>query len=50
LFVHAAANTEVLNDARKILEKKLIRFAEGHPERVRKERALERVTLAINKM
>jgi hypothetical protein len=47
LFVHAAPNAEVLNEACHILKKKLTRFAEGHPERERKEKALERLTLVI---
>jgi len=47
LFAHAAPNPEVLNEACRILEKKLIRFAEDHPEHERKEKALERLTLAI---
>jgi len=47
LFVHAAPNAEVLNEACHILKKKLTRFAEGHPERERKEKALERLTGVI---
>jgi hypothetical protein len=47
LFVHAVPNPEVLNEACNILEKKLIRFAEGHPDRKRKEKALARLTLAM---
>jgi hypothetical protein len=45
LFAHAAPNAEVLNEAYNILERKLIRFEEGHPDRERKEKALERLTL-----
>jgi len=47
LFAHAAPNAEVLNEACNILEKKLIRFEEGHPDRERKEKALARLALAM---
>jgi hypothetical protein len=47
LFAHAAPNAEVLNEAYHILEKKLIHFEEGHPNRERKEKALARLTLAM---
>jgi hypothetical protein len=43
LFVHAATNPEILDEARDILKNKLIQFAVGHPERERKEKALERL-------
>jgi hypothetical protein len=43
LFVHAAPNAQVLNEARGILERQLNRLDEKHPERRRKEKALERL-------
>jgi hypothetical protein len=45
LFVDAAPNREVLNEARSILQNKLTRLSKGHPERKRTEKALERLKL-----
>jgi len=47
LFVHAAPNADVLNEAQGILERQLNRLEENHPERRRKEKALERLRQKI---
>jgi hypothetical protein len=43
LFVHAAPNADVLNEACTILQNRLNLFPKGHPEHERKEKALERL-------
>ena len=47
LFVHAAPNADVLSEAQAILERQLNRLDDNHPERGRKERALERLRQKI---
>jgi hypothetical protein len=47
LFVHATPSADVLSEARDILERQLNRLDENHPERGRKERALERLRQEI---
>ena len=47
LFRHAAPNEAVLNEACNILENRLSHYSEGHPERERKEKAVERLKDAI---
>ena len=43
LFVHAAPNAAVLDEACTILRNRLNRLAQDHPERKRQEKALERL-------
>jgi hypothetical protein len=43
LFVHAAPNAAVLDEACAILRSRLNRMAENHQERARKEKALQRI-------
>jgi hypothetical protein len=45
LFADAAPNREVISEARSIILSKLTRLSEGHPERRRAEKALERLNL-----
>ena len=45
LFRHAVRDAGALAEARNILQGQLIRFAEGHPERDRKRKAMERLKL-----
>jgi hypothetical protein len=45
LFANAAPNRDVINEARSIVQNKLTRLSEGHPERQRAEEALERLKL-----
>ena len=45
LFAHAASNAEAVNEARSILQNKMMRLAKGHPERERTDKALERLKL-----
>jgi hypothetical protein len=47
LFVHAAPNTDVLNEAQGILERQMNRLDKNHPEHRRKEKALERLRQKI---
>jgi hypothetical protein len=47
LFVHAAPNADVLNEAQGLIERQLNRLEENHPERCRKQKALERLRQKI---
>jgi hypothetical protein len=47
LFLCGASNAEILNEARSILQNKLMLFADYHPELERINKALERLKLRI---